>query len=403
MLAVPPSSHELSLLTEARSLFDSGFHPYALLALWNAAVHNLRRRVEAYGTDLWLSVVKDESGRKKFDKDGETIAERWSGVDDLVLIAGASRLGLIDKKGGKALEMINWNRNHASPAHDSDSVVSDVDVMALAMLLQANLFDKSMPDPGHSIAGLFEPVKTIALDANQLQTLTDQINALTVSDLRNAFGFLMDMLAAGQPPATQNAAVLLPVAWGRASEDLRKAAGLRYQNVVIDPASDTSPDKGTEARLIDFLTKVKGVNYIPDASRARLYRHAAKLLAQAKNTSYGWGAEETAARTLAQFGPWVPSIAFDEVYQEIVAVYCGNFWGSSDAGAILNDFFTSLNTDQVRRLIQIITTNERAKSELFQARPKQKAVDLLGVLKGKLTINAHLVEADQAIAAVQAM
>jgi hypothetical protein len=143
MLAVPPSAHELSLLTEARSLFGAGFHPYALLALWNAAVHNLRRRVEAYGTDLWLSVVKDEGGRKKFDKDGETIAERWSGVDDLVLIAGASRLGLIDKKGGKALEMINWNRNHASPAHDSDNAVTDVDVMALAMLLQANLFDKS--------------------------------------------------------------------------------------------------------------------------------------------------------------------------------------------------------------------------------------------------------------------
>lgn len=402
-LPVPPSPHELSLLAEARKLYDGGFHPYALLAMWNAAVHNLRRRVEAYGTDLWLSVVKDESGRKKYDKDGETIAERWSGVDDLVLIAGASRLGLVDKKGGKALEMINWNRNHASPAHDSDNAVTDVDVMALAMLLQVNLFDKAMPDPGHSIAGLFEPVKTIALNAIQVQTLTDQINALTVSDLRNAFGFLMDMLAAGLPPATQNAAVLLPVAWERASEDLRKAAGLRYQNVVIDPASDTSPDKGTQARLIDFLTKVKGVNYIPDAARARLYRHAASLLAQAKNTSYGWGAEETAARTLAQFGPWVPSIAFDEVYQEIVAVYCGNFWGSSGAGAILDEFITSLNTDQVRRLIQIITTNDRAKAELFSTKPKLMAVHLLGVLKAKLTINAHLVEADQAIAAVQAM
>jgi hypothetical protein len=371
--------------------------------MWNAAVHNLRRRVEAYGTDLWLSVVKDESGRKKFDKDGETVAERWSGVDDLVLITGASRLGLIDKKGGKALEMINWNRNHASPAHDSDNAVTDVDVMALAMLLQVNLFNKPMPDPGHSIAGLFEPVKTIALDAVQVQTLTDQINALTVSDLRNAFGFLMDMLAAGVPPATQNAATLLPVAWERASEDLRKAAGLRYQNVVIDPASDTSPDKATQTRLIDLLTKVKGVNYIPDAARARLYRHAASLLAQAKNSSYGWAAEETAARTLAQFGPWVPSIAFDEVYQEIVAVYCGNFWGASGAGAILDDFITSLNTDQVRRLIQIIATNERAKAELFSTKPKLMAVHLLGVLKAKLTINAHLVEADQAIAAVQAM
>jgi hypothetical protein len=213
----------------------------------------------------------------------------------------------------------------------------------------------------------------------------------------------MDMLCAGSTPASLNAAVLLPIAWGRASEELRKAAGLRYQTVVIDPASDTSADKGTEGRLIDFLTKVKGVNYIPDASRARLYRHAAKLLAQAKETSYGWEAEKTAARTLAQFGPWVPAIAFDEVYQEIISVYCGNFWGTSGAGTILDEFLTSLNTDQVRRVIQIIVTNDRAKAELFQSRPKLMAVYLLGILKAKLTINAHVVEADQAIATVQAM
>ena len=51
-LRVPPSSHEQAILSEARQLFETGFHAYALLGLWNADVHNLRRRVEAYGTDL---------------------------------------------------------------------------------------------------------------------------------------------------------------------------------------------------------------------------------------------------------------------------------------------------------------------------------------------------------------
>lgn len=402
-LAIPPSPHELALLGEARQLYDNGFHAYSLLGLWNAAVHNLKRRVEAYGTDLWISVVKDEAGRKKYDKDGDTIADRWSGVDDLVLIAGASRLNLVDRKGGKALEMINWTRNHASPAHDSDSPVGPSDVVALAMLLQANLFDMPMPDPGHSIAGLFEPVKTIALDQANTDYLSDQIRGLSIADLRNAFGFLMDMMCAGVAPAAQNATILLPIAWEKAPEDIRKTAGLRYHNVTLDPNTDTSVDKAMQTRLLDFLTNVGGLKYIPDAARARIYRHAARLLAKAKDQSYGWSAEEAAARTLAQFGAWVPNIAFEEVYQEIVAVYCGNHWGRSGAAEILDTYINALNTDQVRRLIAIIISNDRAKAEIFQDKPKKQAIYLLGLLKNKLTINAHLVEADAAIAAVQAM
>ncbi len=402
-LAIAPSTHETALLEQARKLYDLGFHDHALLNLWNASVHNLRRRVEAYGSDLFLSVVKDEPGRKKYAKDGETLADRWSGVDDLVLIAGAARLSLVNKKGGKALEMINWARNHASPAHDSDSPVGPEDVVAMALMLQANLFNLSMPDPGHSIAGLFEPVKTAVLDQAKVDLLSDQIKSLSQSDVRNAFGFLLDMLSIGVAPAAQNATVLLPVAWEKAGEDVRIAAGLQYHTVRLDPASDASADKAMDTRLLDFLTGVGGIRYIPDATRAELYRRGAKLLAAGKNQSYGWGAEDTAALTLAQFGPHVPNIAFDEVYQEIVAVFCGNYWGNSNAGAILDAFIITLNTDQVRRLINIILSNDRAKAELFQSRPKARAVFLLSKLKSKLTIAAHIAEADQAIAAVQAM
>lgn len=108
---------EEAFLSQARALVDNGFPDHALLDIWNAAVHNLRRRIESYGVELFLSAIKDESGRKKYDKDGETINERWSGVDEIVLINGAARLGVLNKMACKALEMINRMRNHASPAH----------------------------------------------------------------------------------------------------------------------------------------------------------------------------------------------------------------------------------------------------------------------------------------------
>ena len=98
---------EQDLLLQARKLFDAGFYDHSLLDIWNAAVNSLRRRVEAYGIDLFDSVAKDESGRRKYDKDGETLSERWAGVDDLVLVNCATKLGLLNKKAGKSLEMIN--------------------------------------------------------------------------------------------------------------------------------------------------------------------------------------------------------------------------------------------------------------------------------------------------------
>jgi hypothetical protein len=136
----------------------------------------------------------------------------------------------------------------------------------------------------------------------------------------------------------ENATELLPVVWEKAPEDLRKTVGQRYHALYFDPSTDSSAVKAATTRILDFLTEVDGIRYIPDGARARIYRRAAKRLADAKDTSYGWGDEEKAARTLEQFGPWVPNIAFEEVYQEILTVYCGNYWGRSKAHLTLKPF-----------------------------------------------------------------
>jgi len=348
-------------------------------------------------------VAKDEAGRKKYDKTGETISERWSGVDDLVLVAGATKLGLLNKKAGKALEMINWMRNHASPAHDSDQKVDREDVIALALMLTKNLFDSEMPDPGHSVSSLFDPVKAKLLTGSKIDLLSDQIRGLKTGDLRIAFGFFLDMLCSGATPASENSAKLLPVAWDKASEDMRRTAGIRYHGLYVDASTDTSADKGAAARVLDFLTEVKGIRYIPDAARARIYRRAAKKLGDAKDTSYGWTDEEKAARTLAQFGPWVPAIAFEEVYQEILTVYFGNHWGRSKAHIELSPFFENLNTTQIRQVARMFVDNERVQEELHQSKPAANAVALLAKLKSKVTISAHKDEVDDAITHVKSL
>ena len=185
-----------------------------------------------------------------------------------------------------------------------------------------------MPDPGHSPSGLFEPIKSSILTETNLDLLKDQIRAFKPADIRLTFGFLLDMICKGDSPSHENASKLFIETWEKANEDLKKSAGQRYHSYLLEPTSDTSSDSGAKIRVLETLVKVNGIKFIPDAARANLYRHAIKQLAKAKDTSYGWTDEEKAAKALVQFGPYVPSIAFEDVYQEILTVWCGNYWGA---------------------------------------------------------------------------
>lgn len=393
--AVAPE--EIGYLSQARELFDAGFPAHALLDIWSAAIHNLRRRIEAYSVDIFLSSIKDEGGRKKFNPEGDTISERWFGVDDLILINGATRLGVLNKKAGKALEIINWMRNHASPAHASNDNVTAPDVIALALLLEGNLFHSEMPDTGHSPSGLFDPVKKLMLSEDRIEMLRDQIRSFRHADVRITFGFLVDLICKGEEPAFTNAKALFPEAWANSSEELKKSAGERYYSYNLNPDADDSADNGAKKRLLEVLVACDGIKYMPEPARAILYRHAVKPLGIAKNSQYGWIDEEKAARSLLQFGPYIPSIAFERVYQEILAVYCGNYWGRSNAHSILLPFIDALNSTQLMRLARLFKESERVQDELSQSKPSKHAVDLLNDIKGRLSIQANIDEVDKII------
>jgi hypothetical protein len=254
-----------------------------------------------------------------------------------------------------------------------------------------------MPDPGHSPSGLFDPIKKTVLTNENTQMLKDQIQTFKQADIRVTFGFMLDMICKGESPSFENVKNLFEAVWEKANDDLKKATGERYHSFVLSPDSDDSSDKGARIRLLEELIRVKGIMHIPDASRAVLYRHAVKPLAQAKDTAYGWPDEEKAAKSLAQFGPFVPTIAFEDVYQEILAVYCGNYWGRSSAFIHLDEFINKLNTTQIMRLARMFKENERVQSELSQSKPRKQAVSLLKSLKAKLTIQANIDEVDSTI------
>lgn len=383
---------ELVMLDKAAQLMNLDFPEHSLLEIWNAGIHNLRRRVEAYSIDMFLSSVSSLSGRKNYKKDGDTIAERWSGVDDENLLKGAEQIGVINKKAIKALEMIEWMRNHASPSHDSDDAVTSEDVMGLVLIIKKNLFELPMPDPGHSPVGLLEPIKNTELDEAQLELFKQQIESYNNKDIRMLFGFSLDVICNGQEPAYSNIIKLFSNIWDKSTEDLKSNMGMKFHNYMFDPTIDSSNDVNAKSRVYEVLISVNGIKYIPDATRAIIYRKLANNLRDAKNTVYGWNAEYREAKALAQAGINVPSIAFEELYQEILSVWCGNYWGRSEAYSVLKEFIYEIGTQDKLKVARLFLSNDRVREELFQVKPKREAVTLLNSIIETLTVESHKAE-----------
>ncbi len=397
-------NEEKYYLIDAKELCEIKKYGHALISIWDASVHNLRRRIEAYSVELFTSAIKNEPGRKHYKKDGDTLADRWDEIDDALVITGAKTIGLLDSKAAKALEMINWMRNHATPAHDTNNPVGFNDVVAMALMLEDNLFRIPLPEPGHSIKAIIDPIKTDSLTEDALLQVGEQIKTSTQTEIRMLFSFMLDLIIKGEEPAWGNVNRLFPAVWAKAPDILRSTAGNKYNSLSLIPAQSLdSQTKDAKQRLLEVLINVKGIKYVPDATRAQLYGHAANLLAKAKKTSYGWQEEVRAAKTLDQLGPFVPSLAFVRVYQEILSVWCGNYWGRSPSYIFLQSFIDVLQTDRIRALAELFKTNERVREELYQERPKRFAISLLESLKNKLIINSHKNEIDDIISNIKAL
>ncbi len=167
--------------------------------------------------------------------------------------------------------MINWMRNHATPAHDTNNTVNKNDVIAMALMLQENLFMLPLPEPGHSIKAIIDPIRKDFLTEYALDQIGKQIETSTNTEIRVIFGFMLDLILAGDEPAWGNVNVLFSVVWEKASDTLRSVAGNKYNSLCLVSAEVLdNRTKEAKQRLLEMLIKVKGVKYIPDATRAKL-------------------------------------------------------------------------------------------------------------------------------------
>lgn len=193
--------YERSRITKAAELLTANFPEHSLLEIWNSAIHNLKRRIEAFSVEMFLSsLVTGGTGKQKYNASADTLAERWSDMDDFCVIQGATRVGVISQKTGKTLEMINWMRNHASAAHISDEEVKGSDVLGLTQLMAESLFRDPLPNRIHSPIIVIESIKNDILSENQIGLIKEQISNYRNVDILTLFGFSMNQVMIGNQP-----------------------------------------------------------------------------------------------------------------------------------------------------------------------------------------------------------
>ncbi len=371
--------HEKKYLERTMTVVDQ-YPEYAIQDLWNATVHNLRRRVENYSIDLFFSMV--EGVEKHFDRDGETLSARWNGIKDETLIVGAKKMGIIDSKCEMFLKYVLWSRNHCSAAHDADQLVTSGEVKGYAIQLRDNLFCLDFPESIRAFRELFARLKEKPLGEDEV-AIRKQIEKCNAKDASQLLGFVTNTLENGEEPAYSNVLCLFPTIWNKANDVKKRDFASRIQDSMTDAAmgGDGERDGNASTRLLSALISVHGLDYAPASLSASVFRNKLTVLAEAKNTMYGWRLEEAAAKDIIDLGSRVPAEVCPLFIITYLKVCFGNRWGRSRACETLKPL---MDTISIAKLCEILRTiNLMTLPDLCDDTPKKFAVSWFEELLSK--------------------
>lgn len=355
---------------------------YSLQLFWNAAMHNLKRRIELFSIDLFLSSI-DQEEAKQYDRDGKTFASRWSKIKDDSIIKGSKDIGLLNEKALHGMAHIQWLRNHCSAAHETDNPVTLKDAQAAALSLAANLFEVPMPDSIAIPSGFFEAMKKGLLSEKEIQNYGIRIKNMPKKESCNLNGFIVSNIRLGISPQYENSLELFPYFWETLSDVLRRDIGKSIMDLNVDPSKDDSPDKGGFKRLLKAIVKVRGAHYLPTSLSEALFRLRIKQLLEAKNTFYGWKGEEAVAKDLISLSSTLPSNEIKKSFFEAyLRVAFGNMWGRSEAYTILKPIIDGLSENEIVNFIESSIKSDYP--DLCSALPRKYAKELFDTFKQRM-------------------
>lgn len=372
------------LAATASGLFDA-----ALNYLWDETIAEIRKRVIHYDVQYFYDNSVHEEKRKKL-KGPEDIVK----LDDSELIQGARNIGLISELGFKHLDYIRYMRNWASAAHPNQNQLTGLQIISWLETCVKEVISLPLSNIVVEIRQLLANIKTNALteaDAKQITPFFINLTLQQVSNLASGFcGIYVDPDTT--PQTRQNINYLLPCLWERVNEDTRQNFGVKYGKFI----ANNEQERAKLAR--HFLELVDALSYIPDDLKAAEVETAVdNLLAvhRGSNNFYGEPAFANQLQNVVGQAGKVPHQIRATYVLGLTEVFLTNANGVAwNAEPIYIQLINQFNQDEALIVITSFT-NELIASRLQFKLCQQKFMELLNLIKGKISASAikELVEA----------
>jgi hypothetical protein len=125
---------EISYLQEAKKDLINKYYNLVVKSLWSSIVSNLRRRVELYGSHNFIDSLEDKE-KSIYFKNSYTITEKFSLLNNLVIIKTCFKLNIISERTYTVLSFFYWFSKNSA-----DESFTFEDIIAMITLIEKNLF-----------------------------------------------------------------------------------------------------------------------------------------------------------------------------------------------------------------------------------------------------------------------
>ncbi|PLY05879.1 MAG: hypothetical protein C0625_11115 [Arcobacter sp.] len=125
---------EIGHLRDARQALIKKNYNLVLNSLWKAVNNNLKRRIEKYGINEFLDNL-DNSEKNIYFKNSYSISQKFSLLNNLVIIKNSFKLKIISERTYLVLNFFYWLSKN-----NSNEKITFLDITSVSSLLEQNLF-----------------------------------------------------------------------------------------------------------------------------------------------------------------------------------------------------------------------------------------------------------------------
>lgn len=300
---------------------SAGLYDYALNAIWNEVVVNLRQKAEIYGLDIFFDAAVGGGKTREHYKTAEDLAA----LKDVNLLHACRKLELIGPVTYKKLQHILDMRNEIGISHPTDDTIGAYELLGWMNTCITEVISDQPTEAALQAKAFITNLKASQdpLTSDQVQIVEQSISRLSsemcANLLRTIFGMFVD--PATTPAVQKNISFIAKPIWNRCSDEKRYRLGFSLENYKVN-LDKRKYDLGGQ-----FFMIVDGAQYRSESDRAPIIDGLLTQLLDAHNAWDNFHHEAPVASAIYSFVPEqsavLPSIA-ERLYKIMTICRVGN-------------------------------------------------------------------------------